>query len=283
MSTLYSMIVAGQSFYFWSIMAMGACVGSFMNVCILRIPEQSFFSHLRSVCPSCGKQIPAWLNIPVFSFIMLRGRAQCCSAKLSWQYPLIEIAGALIFAGMYLKFPFLGWSISGSEFEINEFIRWVHASLFVSLMLIMSVIDARLMIIPDVLSIGMIVTSPLVVLAHPDLDFKSSAVGIFLGGGILYLVAWVYWLIRREYGLGFGDVKLLAAIGGWLGWQAVFPTLFLGSITGTLVAVAIMLVARRFSWQMKIPFGPYLAIGAVSHLLWGAEFFLIFVGSQPQN
>jgi leader peptidase (prepilin peptidase)/N-methyltransferase len=96
-------------------------------------------------------------------------------------------------------------------------------------------------------------------------------------------VAWVYWLIRREYGLGFGDVKLLAAIGGWLGWQAVFPTLFLGSITGTLVAVAIMLVARRFSWQMKIPFGPYLAIGAVSHLLWGAEFFLIFVGTQPQN
>jgi len=121
MSTLYSVIVAGQSFYFWSIMAMGACVGSFMNVCILRIPEQSFFSHLRSVCPSCGKQIPAWLNIPIFGFFMLRGRAQCCSAKLSWQYPLIEIAGALIFAGMYLKFPFLGWSISGSEFEINQF------------------------------------------------------------------------------------------------------------------------------------------------------------------
>ena len=140
-----------------------------------------------------------------------------------------------------------------------------------SLMLVMSVIDAKLMIIPDVLSIGMIVATPLVVALHPDLDYKSSAIGLIAGGGVLYLVAWVYWLVRREYGLGFGDVKLLSAIGGWLGWQAVFPTLFIGSFLGSMIAMCVMLLARRFSWQMKIPFGPFLALGAVIHLIWGTE------------
>jgi leader peptidase (prepilin peptidase)/N-methyltransferase len=95
---------------------------------------------------------------------------------------------------------------------------------------------------------------------------------------VLYAVAWGYWLLRKEYGLGFGDVKLLAAIGGWLGWQSVFPTLFLGSIVGSVIAIFVMLLARQFSWQTKIPFGPYLAGGAVAHLLWGTEIFIWLSG-----
>lgn len=274
MMSVFKIFVAVQSLIFWSLIVLGACVGSFMNVCILRIPEQTFFKHARSVCPACGEPIPFYLNIPIFGFFVLRGRAKCCSAKLSWQYPIVELAGALIFAGLYLKFPFMGWSLEGASFDLNEFIRWLHASVFLSLMLTMSVIDAKLMIIPDVLSIGMIATSPIVVALHPDLDFKSSAIGLVVGGGILYVIAWLYWLIRREYGLGFGDVKLLAGIGGWLGWQAVFPTLFLGSFVGSLLAIVVMLIARKFSWQMRIPFGPYLASGAVVYLLWGTELFL---------
>jgi len=270
----YTVFLASQSFAFWSVAALGACIGSFMNVCILRIPEETFFKHVRSVCPACGAQIPFYLNIPFFGFFILRGRARCCGAKLSWQYPIIELAGVIIFAGMYLKFPFLGWSLSGAVFEVNDFLRWLHASSFISLMLIMSVIDAKLMIIPDVLSIGMILMTPVIVALHPDLDFRSSAIGLIAGGGVLYLIAWLYWLIRREYGLGFGDVKLLAAIGGWLGWQAIFPTLFLGSFVGSILAITVMLMARRFSWQMRIPFGPYLASGAVAYLLWGQEIFL---------
>lgn len=275
MNTLfYTVFSASQSFAFWSVAVLGACIGSFMNVCILRIPEETFFKQMRSACPACGAQIPFYLNIPIFGFFILRGRARCCGAKLSWQYPIIELAGVIIFAGMYLKFPFLGWSLSGAVFEVNDFLRWLHASSFISLMLIMSVIDARLMIIPDVLSIGMILLSPIVVALHPDLDFRSSAIGLIAGGGVLYVIAWLYWLIRREYGLGFGDVKLLAAIGGWLGWQSVFPTLFLGSFVGSILAITVMIIARKFSWQMRIPFGPYLASGAVTYLLWGQEIFL---------
>jgi leader peptidase (prepilin peptidase)/N-methyltransferase len=273
-SIIHTVFLASQSFAFWSVVALGACIGSFMNVCIIRIPEQTFFKQLRSVCPACGAQIPVYLNVPIFGFFILHGRAKCCGAKLSWQYPIIELAGAIIFAGMYFKFPFLGWSLETPVFELNAFLRWIHAVTFISLMLIMSVIDAKLMIIPDVLSIGMILLSPVVVALHPDLDFRSSAVGLIAGGGVLYVIAWAYWLIRREYGLGFGDVKLLAAIGGWLGWQSVFPTLFLGSFVGSILAITVMLIARKFSWQMRIPFGPYLASGAVVYLLWGHEIFL---------
>lgn len=267
----YGLVIVSQSWIFWAMLVLGACVGSFLNVCILRIPEQTFFKHMRSVCPSCGQTIPFYLNVPIFGFLLLRGRARCCGASLSWQYPIIELAGAIIFAALYVKFPFLGWTFGEPSFDVNDFLRWLHASIFMSLMLVMSVIDAKLMIIPDVLSIGMIVVTPLVVALHPDLDYKSSAIGLIAGGGVLYLVAWVYWIVRREYGLGFGDVKLLSAIGGWLGWQAVFPTLFIGSFVGSFIAICVMLLARRFSWQMKIPFGPFLALGAVIHLIWGTE------------
>ena len=278
MSFVISAVTASQSFMFWSVVVLGACVGSFLNVCILRIPEKTFFKHMRSVCPACGALIPSYLNIPVFSFFILRGKAKCCGAKLSWQYPLVEIAAALIFGLMYFKFPFAGWSLQGAQYSVSDFIRYCHASIFVCLMLIMSVIDAKLMIIPDELSLGMMALSPLVAWIHPDLDLKSSAIGMVVGGGILYLVAWGYWLVRKQYGLGFGDVKLLAAIGGWLGWQAIFPTLFLGSVVGSIIALVFMIIARQFSWQAKIPFGPYLALGAVTHLLFGPELFIWISG-----
>ena len=278
MVTLLQTLAATQSLLFWFAIIIGACIGSFLNVCILRIPEKTFWSHQRSVCPACGAQIPFYLNIPVFGFFILRGKAKCCGAKLSWQYPIIEIVTAWVFGGMYIKFPFAGWSLDQHVFELPDLIRWIHASTFISLMLAMSVIDARLMIIPDEMSLGMLAVSPLVAWVHPDLDLKSSLMGVLAGGGILYAVAWGYWLLRKQYGMGFGDVKLLAAIGGWLGWQAVFPTLFLGSVLGSIITLSVLISARRFSWQAKIPFGPYLAGGAVAHLIFGSEIFMWMTG-----
>ena len=262
----------------WGLFAIGASIGSFLNVCILRIPEKKFFKNARSVCPSCDSTIPFYLNLPILGFFILRGRAACCGAKLSWQYPLIELVTALIFVGLYLRFPFMGWSHATATVDLNEAARYLHAAVFISLMLVMSVIDSKLMIIPDILSLGMIILSPLVVLVQPDLDLRSSVLGVVLGGGILYVIAWGYWVTRGQYGLGFGDVKLLAAIGGWLGWQAVFPTLFLGSVVGSIISVMVMLLARSFSWQAKIPFGPYLAAGAVTHLILGPELFVWLSG-----
>jgi leader peptidase (prepilin peptidase) / N-methyltransferase len=277
---LIQLFVAAQSFTFWTVVALGSCIGSFLNVCIIRIPEGTFFKNVRSVCPSCGVKIPFYLNIPVAGFFILRGKAKCCGARLSWQYPIVEMVMAVIFGLLYFKFPFAGWSLASGTFDLGDFLRWMHASVFISLMVAMSVIDSKLMIIPDVLSLGMLALSPLVAWIHPDLTLKGSLIGAVAGGAILYSVAWAYWLFRKQYGMGFGDVKLLAAIGGWLGWQAVFPTLLLGSIVGSIIGIVAMLVIRDVGWQAKIPFGPYLALGAVVHLIWGPEIFLWFSGGR---
>ena len=136
MSLIISAMIAAQSFMFWSVVILGACVGSFLNVCIIRIPQKTFFKHIRSVCPSCGAVVPSYLNIPVFSFFILRGKAKCCGVKLSWQYPLVEIAAAFIFAFVYFKFPFAGWSLNGASYSAPDFIRYCHASIFISLILL---------------------------------------------------------------------------------------------------------------------------------------------------
>ncbi len=262
----------------WCLALVGATIGSFLNVCILRIPEKKFFEHARSICPKCGALIPFYLNIPIFGYLLLRGRAACCGAKLSRQYPLVELLMAIVFPLLYLKFPFMGWSQDFLSLNAPDLIRYGHAAVFISLILVMSVIDAKLMIIPDELSLGMLAFTPVVIWLHPDLDWISSVLGVLLGGGILYAVAWGYWLLRRQYGLGFGDVKLLAAVGGWLGWQGVFPTLFLGSVFGSIIAIVYLLLSRQFTWQAKIPFGPFLGAGAVAHLLWGTEIFMWMAG-----
>ncbi len=278
LTSLLTLVLVIKSPFTWLAFFIGACVGSFLNVCILRIPEKTFWKHKRSVCPACDAQIPFYLNIPILAFFILRGRARCCGAPLSWQYPVVEFASAVTFAFLYWYFPFLGWQWANPQFDLDQMIRWIHACGFVSLMLTMSVIDIRLMIIPDVLSLGMLSLSPVIAWLHPDLTLMDSVLGAFIGGGVLYGVAWSYWLLRRQYGLGFGDVKLLAAIGGWLGWQAIFSTLFLGSIVGSIMSLGIMVAARRMSWQAKIPFGPFLALGAVAHLLFGSQILMLITG-----
>ncbi|MEN9834271.1 MAG: hypothetical protein RL011_464, partial [Pseudomonadota bacterium] len=142
-------------------------------------------------------------------------------------------------------------------------------AIFCSVLIVCSVIDLRLMIIPDVISLPMIALTPLVVYVHPDLDWISASLGIVLGGGSLYAIAWLYWIVRREVGMGMGDVKLLAAIGGWLGYQAILPTVLYGSVAGALTGLSMMLVTRRLTMRSAIPFGPFLALGAIIHLFAG--------------
>ena len=272
------LLMAVQSPTFWLIFVLGACIGSFLNVCILRIPEGTFFKNTRSVCPSCGAKIPMWFNIPILAWFILRGRTACCKTRLSLQYPIIELLTALMFAYMYFKFPFLGWSLHSGVWDPQTAIRFFHATLFISVLLTCSVIDLQHMIIPDVISLPMIALTPVVAWIHPDLDMKSALIGVVLGGGFLYGIAWLYWIIRKEYGMGFGDVKLLAAIGGWLGYQAIFPTLFVGSIVGSIIGVVVLIIGKKFSWQARLPFGPFLAGGAVAHFCWGPELFAWLAG-----
>ncbi len=250
----------------WIMFAFGALIGSFLNVVIFRVPEGSFFKHTRSRCRNCGAKVPFYLNVPIFSFIFLKGRTACCGKALSWQYPIVEFVVAVSFVLIFWHFPFV--SIKDGVFSTDEsnFLRFFHATSFTVLMVACSAIDMRHMIIPDVISIPMICLVPLVAYLHPDLDFLSAGLGVLIGGGSLYLVAWLYWLIRREVGLGLGDVKLLAAIGGWLGYQSIIPTVFIGSILGAVWGIALILIGRQRGLKTAIPFGPFLAIGSLIHL-----------------
>lgn len=269
-----NLLSIGSSPLFWFLVIFGASIGSFLNVVILRVPEGTFLKHARSICPACGNVIPFWLNIPIVGWFFLRGKASCCGAKLSIQYPVVEALTAVIFVIHYYFHPFLGWNLDQIMFDGHEALRFGHATIFVCLMVVCSVIDLRLMIIPDVISIPMMALTPIVVWLHPDLDMFSALLGVALGAGFLYAVAWIYWIIRKEYGLGFGDVKLLGAIGGWLGYQAVFPTLFLGSIIGSILGVVALGLAKKLSFKARVPFGPFLATGAIIHLWWGPELFV---------
>lgn len=255
----------------WCVFVAGLCIGSFLNVCILRLPEGTFWQSTRSRCPSCSRQIPFWYNIPILSWLYLRGRAACCGAKISIQYPLVEFATALLLVLIYWVLPFLRIEGASLEFDLNQCIRFFHAAIFSCTLLVASVIDIHLKIIPDKINFPLLLATPLVVFLHPDLDWFSAGLGVLIGGGSLYVVAWLYLFLRGEAGLGFGDVKLLAAIGGWLGYQAILPTVMLGSIAGSLLGISCMVAMRQWNMKLALPFGPFLSFGAVSYLLFGQQ------------
>lgn len=253
----------------WIALLFGTIVGSFLNVCIFRIPEETFWRNSRSLCRACGHPIPAYHNIPIVSWLVLRGRAACCGTRLSWQYPAVELLTGILFVACYWKFPFAGIAGQVIVWDFPNLIRAFHATIFGSLLIVCSVIDLRHMIIPDVISLPMVAITPLVVFLHPDLDWFSAAVGVFVGGASLYAIAWLYWLVRKEVGMGMGDVKLLAGVGGWLGYQAIVPTIFYGSVLGALIGIGVMALSRKLTMRTAIPFGPFLAIGAIIHLFIG--------------
>ena len=251
---------------------LGACIGSFLNVMISRLPEERMLSTHRSCCPGCGTMIPIYWNIPIVSYLLLLGKARCCSYRIPSRYVLMEILGAVVAVLIYWHLPFagyikgVGWSI-----DIDDFFRFLHALVFVYLLIVCAWIDHDHMIIPDWISLPMIGFSPLVVWLHPDLNAKSAALGVLLGGGSLYCIAWLYYIVRGDIGLGMGDVKLLAAIGGWLGFQSVGPTLFLGSFVGAAFGISALAMTRSLSMKTAIPFGPFLVFGAFVHLFFGNQ------------
>ena len=261
----------------WFFFATGAVIGSFLNVCILRIPEGTFWAHARSVCPACKSPIPFYLNVPILSFLWLRGRSRCCKQSLSMLYPTIEVLTGALFVLLYWKFPFIDLSGSSLQIQPDQWIRWLHSAVLTSVLVVCSAIDFRLMIIPDVISLPMIAVVPGVVFLHPELDWFSALAGVLAGGGSLYLVAWIYWVWKRKAGLGMGDVKLLAFIGGWLGYQAIFPTILVGSVLGAMVGLVLLLRSSGFTLKSALPFGPFLAIGAWIQLIAG-QWLQIWIG-----
>lgn len=246
---------------------LGLILGSFYNVLIYRLPREIFWQYRRSHCPHCKAKIPFYLNVPVVSFVILAGKSRCCQRWLAWHYPFIELLSAVLAVGLYFYFPFLD---TNGNLDNAQLMRFLHAYLFASFLLIGSVIDLYHMIIPDEITLTLVALTPAVIYLHPELDWLSSIIGVVAGGGSLYAIAWLYWLMRRKVGMGMGDVKLLAGIGGWLGYQGVLTTLLYGSLIGTVVALLLIFAGKKgYNMQSALPFGPCLATGALLHLLCG--------------
>ena len=232
----------------------GALVGSFLNVCICRLPEEESIIWPGSHCPHCKNPIKFYDNIPLVSYILLRGKCRHCKNTISFQYFLIEGITALSSLFLFMKF---GPSLS-----------YFFYFAFVAALTVMTVIDLYHQIIPDVISLPGIGVGLLASLLIPQLTFRNSLIGILLGWGSLFLVATLYqWLFKRE-GMGGGDVKLLAMIGAFLGWKAVLLTILLSSLIGSITGILIMVVKGK-DFKYAIPFGPFLSLAAVISLFYG--------------
>lgn len=258
-----------------AVFVLGACVGSFLNVCILRIPLGQSIVRPGSRCQACGLRIPGALNFPILGFFILRGRTRCCGAHLDPRYPLVELGTALAFTALWQIYP--------------PTLFGVYAILTAGL-IVASGIDLDYLVIPDVLTIGGVVVGICASYLFPSLQnchnptdaMIQSVLGAAIGGGILWATAkGASWFLQKE-AMGIGDAKLLAAMGAFLGWPSIPFILVVSSFAGTLVGITII-KSRRRKLGVKIPYGPYLALAAFFWLIlgrWTVGLFLSKISSE---
>ncbi|GAB5046436.1 prepilin peptidase [Thermodesulfovibrio sp. TK110] len=254
------------------IFIVGLIVGSFLNVCIYRIPRKLSIIKPASYCPSCGNSIKPWHNIPVLSFLFLKGKCAYCGTKISLRYPVVELLNGILYVLAYLNFSLL-------------FLPFVL--IFISALIVISFIDLDFQIIPDQISIPLIFlgiilsffSGPQKIVdflgcpSHNSLNLaqgiKDSLIGIVVGGGSLLIVS----LISKG-GMGGGDVKLNAAVGAFLGWKSALLTIFIGSLAGSIIGILIL----KKTGNRKIPFGPFLSLGALICLFFGERLLNWYFG-----
>ena len=245
------------------VLFIGMCVGSFLNVCIFRLPEGTSIVHPPSACPKCGVAIRWYDNIPVISYLLLRGRCRGCQTTISIRYPIVELLSGL--------FAMITWLQFGTNFATPIYF------IFIAALLVITFIDIDHRIIPDAISLPGIPIGFAASFLLPGLDWVDSLIGIVAGGGILLSIAWGYHLLTGKDGMGGGDIKLLAMIGAFIGWKGVFFTIMASSFIGTVVGVVMMVRARK-GMKMALPFGPFLSIGAILHLFFGPQIIRWYFG-----
>ena len=237
-----------------SAFVVGAIVGSFLNVCIYRIPEGKSIVTPASSCPHCGYKIRWFQNVPIVSYFFLAGRCASCRERIAFRYPAIEALNGLLFVFVLYYFGF----------SLATLVYW----LFMAALVVITFIDLDHQIIPDVISLPGILVGFACSFFVPWLTWLDSILGIVIGGGILLLIAWGYELLAKREGMGGGDIKLLAMLGAFLGWKAILPIVFIASLVGSLIGVPVMLL-QKSGKKMAIPFGPFLASAAIVYLFWG--------------
>jgi leader peptidase (prepilin peptidase)/N-methyltransferase len=226
----------------------GAVVGSFLNVCIHRLPQGKSLAVPGSACPRCGHALAWFENIPIVSWLVLRGRCRRCRAPISVRYPIVEAITAVMFAA--------GWWYYGPTALL------VSRLTFGCALIVLFAIDLEHQLLPNLITLPGIVAGFLFSLvAEPG--WMASLIGIAVGGGVLFGVAEGYYRLRHEEGLGMGDVKMLAMVGAFLGWKLTLVTLMMASFCGSLVGLA-LIVTRRGGLKYALPFGTFLALGAAA-------------------
>ncbi len=237
-----------------SIFVLGLCIGSFLNVCIYRLPLGKSLVTPGSSCPNCGSPIRFYDNIPLVSYLVLKGRCRTCQSPFSFRYPLVELMTGMLAVAVWLRF---GWHAESLIFFF-----------FSSCLLVITFIDIDHRIIPDVISLPGIAIGLAASFFARHLSWQNSLAGIAAGGGSLLAVAVAYRALTGKEGMGGGDIKLLAMIGAFTGWRGVLFTVFMASATGTLVGLILMARAGK-NMKLAVPFGPFLALGAIAYLFFG--------------
>jgi len=240
----------------------GLALGSFLNVCIYRIPLKKSIVRPPSSCPNCGAGIRFYDNIPVISYVLLLGRCRHCRTPISLRYPLVELITGLLSVAIFIRF---GLSPN-----------YIFLFLFTAALIAIAFIDLQHKIIPDVISLpGILAGLAFSFFPSAGISPLDALIGVVGGGGFLFLVGTAFEKMTGREGMGGGDVKLLAMIGAWMGWKALPYIILISSLSGAVIGGVSLAISRQ-GVRSRIPFGPFLALGALVFLFFGDDVALWF-------
>lgn len=253
-----------EEYYFYGLVSiLGLAIGSFLNVLVYRLPRQKKFTLGRSYCPSCEARIRFYDNIPIISYLILRGKCRHCKARISIRYPLVELINAFVYV-------FLLWNYKLTP----QF--YIYAVLS-SALIVIFFIDLEFQIIPDVLTLPGMVIGLAVSFVPGGIGIVSSIIGLLAGGGILYLVAVFGDKLFKKESMGGGDIKMAAMLGAFLGWQKVILIFMGGSLIGLVISIIVMSFSKKVRANRIIPFGPFLAITAFIAIVYGDSIIKFYI------
>jgi leader peptidase (prepilin peptidase)/N-methyltransferase len=270
----------------------GLAFGSFLNVCLSRWPEGESIVHPRSHCRSCERTLAWWENVPLVSWLALRGRCRTCRAWISWRYPLVELAVGVLWAyAAWQSLPSILYPCKFEVFPHQHFVSAVQSLVFYLLMVALAVLDAEHFWLPNRIvlpatAIGVLFQLvPLVWIWTLHLDDRNISVnaawaaaeyvgGILAAASLILLIRWIYWLVRHREGVGLGDAKLMAMLAAWLGLPGALLSFCIGVVLGAIVALALLAAPfarqNKNSWVLtKLPLGTFLCVGGIVASLWG--------------